>query len=416
MKVRKTTSNLIRASIFLAGLGILLISYELIALSFFPLLILLIPYFRPQIKSSKIFIEGGRYINEPFKVNLAIKAVGFGMMKIQHSIPEFFEILEGDNTSQNFVPGRKNILITYLATPTKRGIYNLNKIAYQTENPLLTGKKDFQIYEIPETDGNTILEVKQRIQKIIKVGRIRGIAKSPIPDIDISKIGVPGTDFREIKEYVPGDAVKFVNWKATARKGNLMVNKYDIEGKKAVWIFFDANRYMRHGTTIRNYLEAAVEAANSLTYYFTSRGYKVGVYLVGHQKIIYPDTGKRQFKRISDVLVQLEASDSIELMEHALHRSKVFISTYKPIIIYITRVEYSKPIKSILKISKMSKRKKIPVEVISLERHDQKELPELILKALQSSMKARIRISARILDWDINLPVSSMLMKEIWGR
>lgn len=416
MKIRRTTSNLIKASLFLASLGILLISYELIALSFFPIFILLIPYLRPKIKSTNILIGGGKYVNEPFNVNLLIKVAGFGMIKIQHQIPEFFELLDGNNTTTKFVAGKKSVQISYKATPTRRGFYSLNKVSFQTENPLLTGKKEYYVYEISETEGVTALEVKQKIQKIIKVGRIRGIAKSPIPDIDISNIGVPGTDFREIKEYAPGDAVKFINWKATARKGNLMVNKYDIEGKKAVWIFFDSNSYMRHGTTIRNFLEGAVDAANSLTYYFTSRGYKVGVYLVGHEKIIYPDTGKRQFKRISDALVHLEASESNEKMENALQRSKGFISTYKPFIIFITRVEYSKPLKSILKISKMSKRKRIPIEVISLEGNEQRELPELILKALQNSMKARIRNSARVLEWDISLPVSSVLMKELWGR
>lgn len=147
----------------------------------------------------------------------------------------------------------------------------MNKVSYQTGNPLMTEKKSYGEVEI-----DVYLEVKQKVQKVLKVGNIGGIAKSPLPDIDISRIGVPGTDFRKLKECTPGDPMKFINWKATARKYKLMVNKYEVEGKKAVWIFLDANRYMMHGTAIKNYIEAAIEAANSLTYYFASRGYKVG--------------------------------------------------------------------------------------------------------------------------------------------
>lgn len=411
MKVRRISQILIKTSLFLALSGIILLSYELVALSFFPIIFLLLPYLPCKIYPLSSYIEGGKYVNEPFKARISLTAKGFGLIKVQHPIPEFFEIVEGSNTVQTLVFGRKLIQISYTAIPSKRGIYELNKISYQTENPLMTGRKLYG-----EVSIEAHLEVKQRIQKILKVGNIRGIAKSPAPDVDISRIGVPGTDFREIKEYTPGDAMKFVNWKATARKNHLMVNKYEVEGKKAVWIFLDANRYMKYGTEVKNFLEAAIEAANSFTYYFTSRGYRVGMYVVGHGKRVYPDTGKRQFRRISDELLKIEASEDIESFEKAIESCKGFLITYKPLVIFITRVEYSKPLRAILKLSKISKKRRLPVEVIALKKDEEIELPTAILKALQSSMIARIRSKARVIDWDINQPISSVLIKEISGR
>jgi uncharacterized protein (DUF58 family) len=411
MKVRKISSILLKTSLFLALSGLLLVSYDLIALSALPILILLLPYIPAKVHIINAAIEGGRYVGEVFSVRIALNVKGFGVIKIQHTIPEFFEIVEGSNTLQTFVIGKKTIQIFYKAKPSKRGIYDLGKIVYQTENPIMVGRKVHSEVRI-----EALLEVKQKIQKILKVGNIRGIAKSPIPDVDISRIGVPGTDFREIKEYKPGDAMKFINWKATARKDNLMVNRYEVEGKKAVWLFLDANKYMQYGTAIKNYLEAAIEAANSLTYYFTSRGYRVGMYVVGHNQIIYPDTGKRQFRRISDTLLKVEASNNIESLEYALESCKGFLITYKPLVILITRVEYSKPLKVILKISKLSKQRRIPVEVIALKRGEEVELATMLLKALQTSMISRIRSKATILEWDIDQPLTSILIKEISGK
>jgi hypothetical protein len=175
-------------------------------------------------------------------------------------------------------------------------VYRLDKVVAEFEHPFFAWKS------VKELEIDLELEVKQKLRRITKVEAIRGIARSPMPDIDVSRIGVPGTDFREVREYVAGDPVRFINWKATARSGKLMVNQYEVEGKKAVWIFVDTNAYMTYGESIRNFLEVAIEIANSLAYYFTSRGHKVGLYVIGHSMNLYPDVGKRQFRRISDKL------------------------------------------------------------------------------------------------------------------
>lgn len=408
MRIRKVSFVLIKTSILLALAGILILDYELVALAAFPILLLLIPYVPCKLKAAKVDVEGGKYVNEPFTAKINLTAKGFGLLKVQHTLPEFFEITEGQNTVQTFVPGIKHIHISYTANPSKRGFYELNKISYQTENPLLTGRKSYG-----EVEVGVNLEVKQRIQKVLKVGNLRGIAKSPLPDVDISRIGVPGTDFREIKGYTPGDPMKFINWKATARKDRLMVNKYEVEGKKAVWIFLDANRYMVYGTAIKNYLEAAVEAANSLTYYFASRGYKVGMYVVGTGQLLYPDTGQRQFRRVGDTLLTLEGSNDVESFDHALESCKRFLIIYNPLVMFITRVEYSRPLRAILKISKFSKKRRVPIDVIALKQKQEEELATLVLDAMRDSMVTRIRLRGRVIEWDIDTPLTKVLMKQM---
>jgi uncharacterized protein (DUF58 family) len=52
-------------------------------------------------------------------------------------------------------------------------------------------------------------------------------------------------EFETIKDYITGDDVRAVNWKATARKANLMVNHYMEERSQQVYCIIDKGRLMK---------------------------------------------------------------------------------------------------------------------------------------------------------------------------
>jgi len=52
-------------------------------------------------------------------------------------------------------------------------------------------------------------------------------------------------EFEQIKEYVRGDDIRTINWKATARKGGLMVNNYTDEKSQQVYSIIDKGRLMK---------------------------------------------------------------------------------------------------------------------------------------------------------------------------
>ena len=63
-------------------------------------------------------------------------------------------------------------------------------------------------------------------------------------------------EFEQIKEYVSGDDIRSVNWKATARKGLLMVNNYTDERSQQVYCIIDKGRLMKMpfgGLTLLDY-------------------------------------------------------------------------------------------------------------------------------------------------------------------
>ena len=53
-------------------------------------------------------------------------------------------------------------------------------------------------------------------------------------------------EFEQIKNYVPGDDVRTINWKATAKRAQLMVNQYQDEKSQPIYSIIDLGRVMRN--------------------------------------------------------------------------------------------------------------------------------------------------------------------------
>ena len=63
-------------------------------------------------------------------------------------------------------------------------------------------------------------------------------------------------EFEQIKEYVRGDDIRTINWKATARKGAIMVNNFTDEKSQQVYCIIDKGRLMKMpfgGLTLLDY-------------------------------------------------------------------------------------------------------------------------------------------------------------------
>lgn len=60
----------------------------------------------------------------------------------------------------------------------------------------------------------------------------------------LRKLGI-SLEFEHVKEYTRGDDIRIINWKATARKGGLMVNNYLDERSQQVFCIIDKGRLMK---------------------------------------------------------------------------------------------------------------------------------------------------------------------------
>jgi uncharacterized protein (DUF58 family) len=336
------------ATIFFSGF--FLANSILICASFIPLFIYLIGVFvgSPEVQTKKDSFPSSVRLGELVEVKLAGKITGGpGAVVICDEVPELFQLVEGSNykiVSKEFK--EEEFGFSYKIRCTKCGNYSLGT-GWTTRHILGLTETQVSVDEIRQ------LRVFPALAKIRKMKL--PFLTTPImhPSGSITKIGPLSTDFKEIRNYFYGDPFKIINWKASARAaswGKLypLVNEYEREGKLAIWLFLDANPALRIGTSMENALEYGIRAAYSISYYFLSKGYSLGMYVYNHKgETVYFDTGKKQFFKIAYKLLNLTPPKSglqvfwDEGFSEAVRRNRKCLINRSPAIIILTHATAS---------------------------------------------------------------------------
>lgn len=134
---------------------------------------------------------------------------------------------------------RKVRQFTYSFTPKERGQYTFNDVVVFVRSPLFLAQRRITIpLEQHVEVYPSILQMKQYELKVFhQQTQSQGIKK-------IRRIGNT-SEFEQIKNYVQGDDVRTINWKATSRKNELMVNQYQEERSQPVYCVIDKSRPMQ---------------------------------------------------------------------------------------------------------------------------------------------------------------------------
>ena len=151
--------------------------------------------------------------------------------------------------SHRFKAGeQKNIL--YKLRPVERGEYDFGRIILYVKSLLGLLKRRHNI-EAEQTAPVYPSFFQMRKYELLSQTSIQ----TEHGNKRMRKIG-HSMEFEQIKEYVRGDDIRSVNWKATARKGSLMVNNYTDEKSQQVYCVIDKGRLMKMpfgGLTLLDY-------------------------------------------------------------------------------------------------------------------------------------------------------------------
>jgi uncharacterized protein (DUF58 family) len=121
----------------------------------------------------------------------------------------------------------------------------------------------------------------------------------------VARVKGDGIEFADIRPFVPGDRVRRVNWRASARRGELVVNEAHPERNTDVILFLDTFSEARG--TERGTLDLTVRAAAALAEAYLQRKDRVGVVGFGGMlSWLLPETGLKQQYRIVDALLETE--------------------------------------------------------------------------------------------------------------
>lgn len=145
-------------------------------------------------------------------------------------------------------------VIEYHLRPVKRGEYSFGVVNVLVSSPLRLFARRFRF------SADALVPV---YPSYIQMRKYELMAISHrLTDTGIKKIRRIGNnqEFELIKEYVAGDDLRTVNWKATARKSRLMVNQYQDERSQQVYSIIDKGRVMQMPFNGMSLLDYAINA------------------------------------------------------------------------------------------------------------------------------------------------------------
>ncbi len=138
----------------------------------------------------------------------------------------------------------------YQLRPVKRGVYQFERINIFVSNQLALIKRRFK-FDLQKEVAVYPSFIQMRKYELLAIS-------NRLTEAGIKKVRriANNREFEQIREYVKGDDYRTINWKATARKSQLMVNQYQDERSQHVYSLIDMGRTMKmpfHGMTLLDY-------------------------------------------------------------------------------------------------------------------------------------------------------------------
>jgi uncharacterized protein (DUF58 family) len=187
---------------------------------------------------------------------------------------------------------------TYTLRPVTRGEYAFGKIHTYLTTRLGIIRRRISISN--ETDVPVYPSIVQ-----MKKYELRTFARTAT-EYGVKKVRRIGHsyEFEHIKQYIRGDDYRSINWKATGRRGHLMVNQYEDEKSQQVYCIIDKSRVMHmpfHGLSLFDY---AVNAALVISNIVLGKQDKAGLITFAEKPkaLIKAERSKTQLKKILETL------------------------------------------------------------------------------------------------------------------
>ncbi|MBL7765985.1 MAG: DUF58 domain-containing protein [Chitinophagaceae bacterium] len=116
------------------------------------------------------------------------------------------------------------------------------------------------------------------------------------------------TEFDHIKEYTRGDDARTINWKASARRNQLMVNAYMDEKSQQIYCLIDMGRLMKMPFQDLSLLDYSINAALMFSYVALQKDDKIGLITFGEKvkDLVQPSKVKKHFNLILETLYKQE--------------------------------------------------------------------------------------------------------------
>lgn len=268
--------------------------------------------------------ELGVYIENRYPFNISAGIID--------EIP--FQFQKRDIWFKTILKPRERKQINYTLRPTRRGEYEFGDIRVFVKSPLglVSRRYTFNQGEVLPVYPSFLQMRKYELMAI----------SNRLTDIGIKKIRRIGhsMEFEQVKNYVAGDDYRTINWKATARRGDLMVNSYTDEKSQHVYCVIDKSRAMKMPFEGLSLLDYAINASLVLSNVALLKEDKAGLITVAEKigAVVPADSKYTQLNKILEVLYK-EKTRYLETNMEALYTTVRRVIKQRSLVVFFTNYE-----------------------------------------------------------------------------
>lgn len=211
-------------------------------------------------------------------------------LRLRDSFPKE---LESDVQEFDFhIAGRSKARLEYSLLPRRRGAYLFGEMFLRYRSRFGLFWRELRIQAPKQIRVYPDLKALQELS--VKLAH-----SSELGDLKVRKRG-QGTDFASLREYVSGDDVRSMDWKATARRDRPVLRVYEVDKEQTLMVLVDAGRMMVSDLEGLSRFDHALNAALSLVLTGLMRNDQVGLGIFADKPILYmpPRRGKTYLTRI----------------------------------------------------------------------------------------------------------------------
>ena len=214
---------------------------------------------------------------------------------VYDNLPSQLQI-RGLHWKENLGPG-KSRQINFTIRPTERGVFHFSDLFVYTSALTHMVQRKVVIHQREDVAAYpSILQMKKYELKVFAKTAMSGIKK-------IRRLG-HNNEFEQIKNYVQGDDIRTVNWKATSRRNELMVNQYQDERAQHIYSIIDNSRSMRMPFNELTLLDYAINSTLAFSNICLRKGDRAGLMTFSDKlgSKLAAERSSKQLQRIMELL------------------------------------------------------------------------------------------------------------------
>lgn len=222
--------------------------------------------------------------------------------KVIDEIP--FQFQKRDFAIEKQIAPSKNAFFQYTLIPKSRGEYSFGDLNIYVSSVLgLACKRySFQKGAMLASYPSFVHLRKYELMALQNEFLLGGIKK-------IRKLGHT-MEFEQIREYVQGDDIRSINWKATSKQNKLMINQYQDEKSQRIYMLIDKGRTMQMPFNGLSLLDYSINATMALSHIILKKGDRAGMMTFSKkaENKVAAENKNGQLKKISEALYNIQTN------------------------------------------------------------------------------------------------------------